>query len=52
MWIPEPTGVTVAVEFSDDIGRPIFDKKYNGSTLKDIGSSTMRRSINQFKASL
>ena len=40
LWIPEPTGVTCAV-----------DKKYNGSTLKDIGEHTKATitSINNFK---
>ena len=54
LWIPEPTGVTVAVGAPMILAGRYLDKKYNGSTLKDIGSSTHETisSINQFKASL
>ncbi len=54
LWIPEPTGVTVAVGAPMILAGRYLDKKYNGSTLKDIGHSTLETisSINQFKASL
>ena len=54
LWIPEPTGVTVAVGAPMILAGRYLDKKYNGSTLKDIGHSTNETmsSINQFKASL
>ena len=54
LWIPEPTGVTVAVGAPMILAGRFLDKKYNGSTLKDIGhnTSTTLSSINQFKASL
>ena len=54
LWIPEPTGVTVAVGAPMILAGRYLEKKYNGSTLKDIGQSTQETmsSINQFKASL
>ena len=54
LWIPEPTGVTVAVGAPMILAGRYLDKKYNGSTLKDIGHSTHETlsSINKFKASL
>ena len=54
LWIPEPTGVTCAIGGPMIVAGRYLDKKYNGSTLKDIGSSTHETisSINQFKASL
>ena len=54
LWIPEPTGVTVAVGAPMILAGRYLDKKYNGSTLKDIGHSTHETisSINQFKSSL
>ena len=54
LWIPEPTGVTVAVGAPMILAGRYLDKKYNGSTLKDIGHRTNETmsSINQFKASL
>jgi hypothetical protein len=54
LWIPEPTGVTVAVGAPMILAGRYLDKKYNGTTLKDIGHSTHETmsSINQFKASL
>ena len=54
LWIPEPTGVTVAVGAPMILAGRYLDKKYNGSTLKDIGHSTHEAlsSINQFKTSL
>ena len=54
LWIPEPTGVTVAVGAPMILAGRYLDKKYNGSTLKDIGHNTHESlsSINQFKTSL
>ena len=54
LWIPEPTGVTVAVGAPMILAGRYLDKKYNGSTLKDIGNSTHETlsSINKFRASL
>ena len=54
LWIPEPTGVTVAVGAPMILAGRFLDKKYNGSTLKDIGNSTHETlsSINKFRASL
>ena len=54
LWIPEPTGVTVAVGAPMILAGRYLDKKFNGSTLKDIGHGTHETlsSINQFKASL
>ena len=54
LWIPEPTGVTVAAGAPMILAGRYLEKKYNGSTLKDIGQSTQETmsSINQFKASL
>ena len=54
LWIPEPTGVTVVAGAPMILAGRYLEKKYNGSTLKDIGQSTHETmsSINQFKASL
>ena len=54
LWIPEPTGVTVAAGAPMILAGRYLEKKYNGSTLKDIGQSTRETisSINQFKTSL
>ena len=54
LWIPEPTGVTVAVGAPMILAGRYLDKKFNGSTLKDIGHSTHETlsSFSQFKASL
>tara|TARA_Y100000593_G_scaffold91106_1_gene179039 strand:- start:566 stop:913 length:348 start_codon:yes stop_codon:yes gene_type:complete len=54
LWIPEPTGVTVAVGAPMILAGRYLDKKYNGTTLKDIGHNTHETltSINQFKTSL
>ena len=54
LWIPEPTGVTVAVGAPMILAGRYLDKKYNGSTLKDIGHNTHETlsSIHNFKASL
>ena len=54
LWIPEPTGVTVAVGAPMILAGRYLDKKYNGSTLKDIGHNTHETlsSIHKFKESL
>ena len=54
LWIPEPTGVTVALGAPMILAGRYLDKKYNGSTLKDIGHNTHETlsSIHNFKASL
>ena len=54
LWIPEPTGVTVALGAPMILAGRYLDKKYNGTTLKDIGHSTNETlsSIHKFKASL
>ena len=51
LWIPEPTGVTCAVGALMILAGRYLDKKYNGSTLKDIGEHTKATitSINNFK---
>ena len=54
LWIPEPTGVTIAVGAPMILAGRYLDKKYNGTTLKDIGHNTHETlsSIHKFKASL
>ena len=54
LWIPEPTGVTVALGAPMILAGRYLDKKYNGTTLKDIGHSTNETlsSIHKFKTSL
>tara|TARA_Y100000590_G_scaffold196351_1_gene222952 strand:+ start:7381 stop:7728 length:348 start_codon:yes stop_codon:yes gene_type:complete len=54
LWVPEPTGITVAVGAPMILAGRYLDKKYNGTTLKDIGQNTSETlsSINQFKSSL
>ena len=51
LWIPEPTGVTCAVGGPMILAGRYLDKKYNGTTLKDIGKHTKDTitSINNFK---
>ncbi len=51
LWIPEPTGVTCAVGAPMILAGRYLDKKYNGTTLKDIGKHTKDTitSINNFK---
>ena len=54
LWIPEPTGVTVAVGAPMILAGRYLDEKYNGTTLKDIGHSAHETlsSIHKFKSSL
>ena len=51
LLIPEPTGVTCAVGAPMILAGRYLDRKYNGSTLKDIGEHTKETitSINNFK---
>ncbi|MCV0430317.1 hypothetical protein [Nitrosopumilus sp.] len=54
LWIPEPTGVTCAVGGPMIVAGRYLDKKYNGSTLHDIGHQTKNTmsSISDFKNSV
>lgn len=51
LWIPEPTGVTCAIGGPMIVAGRYLDKKYNGSTLHDIGAQTKHTasSIRDFK---
>ncbi len=40
LWVPEPTGVTCAIGGPMIVAGRYLDKKYNGSTLHDIGHQT------------
>lgn len=37
LWMPEPTGATIAAGAPMILAGRYLDKKYNGSTLRDIG---------------
>lgn len=54
LWIPEPTGVTAAIGGPMIVAGRYLDKKYNGSTIHDIGHETKNTvsSIRDFKSSL
>jgi hypothetical protein len=54
LWIPEPTGVTCAIGGPMIIAGRYLDKKYNGSTLHDVGHETKNTisSISDFKNSI
>lgn len=54
LWIPEPTGVTCAIGGPMIIAGRYLDKKYNGSTIHDIGHQTKSNIsvINDFKNSV
>jgi len=54
LWIPEPTGVTCAIGAPMIIAGRYLDKKYNGSTIHDIGPHTKSNisTIADFKNSL
>ena len=54
LWIPEPTGVTCAVGGPMIVAGRYLDKKYNGSTIHDIGHETKNTlsSISEFKNSI
>ena len=54
LWVPEPTGVTCAIGGPMIVAGRYLDKKYNGSTLHDIGHTTKNTmsSISDFKKSV
>lgn len=54
IWIPEPTGVTVAIGAPMVLAGRFIDKKYNGSTIHDIGHETKNNlaTLNDFKKSI
>jgi len=54
LWIPEPTGVTCAIGGPMILAGRYLDKKYNGSTIHDIGHETKNTlsSISDFKKSI
>jgi len=54
VWIPEPTGVTIALGGPLILAGRYLDKKYNGSTIHDIGHETKSTisSISDFKNSV
>ena len=54
LWVPEPTGVTCAIGGPMIVAGRYLDKKYNGSTLNDIGHQTKNTmsSISDFKNSV
>lgn len=51
LWIPEPTGVTCAIGGPMIFAGRYLDKKYNGSTIHDVGAQTKHTfsSIHDFK---
>ena len=54
LWVPEPTMVTAAIGGPMILAGRYLDKKYNGSTISDIGHETKSTltSINDFKRSI
>lgn len=50
-WIPEPTGITNAIGAPMILAGKYLEKKYNGSTLPDIGKTTKNNAytISNFK---
>lgn len=54
LWVPEPTGVTCAIGGPMILAGRYLDKRYNGSTIADIGNHTKdtASSISDFKKSL
>ena len=54
LWVPEPTGVTVAIGGPMIVAGRYLDKKYNGATIGDIGheTNTALSSIRDFKNSI
>ena len=53
-WIPEPTGITNAIGAPMILAGRYLDKKYNGTTIHDIGHETKRTisTINDFKSTV
>ncbi len=54
LWVPEPTGVTIALGGPMILAGRYLDKKYNGATIHDIGRETNSAltSIKDFKNSI
>ncbi len=54
LWVPEPTMVTAAIGGPMILAGKYIEKKYNGSTIADIGQETKNTmtSINDFKSSI
>ncbi len=54
LWVPEPTGVTCAIGGPMIVAGRYLDKKYNGSTLHDVGDQTKNNlsAIKDFKNSI
>ncbi len=54
LWVPEPTGITCAIGGPMIVAGRYLDKKYNGSTLHDVGHQTKNTisSISDFKNSV
>lgn len=54
LWVPEPTMLTAAIGGPMILAGRYLDKKYNGSTISDIGFETKNTlsSINDFKSSI
>ncbi len=54
LWVPEPTGVTCAIGGPMIVAGRYLDKKYNSSTLHDIGHQTKSNmsTISDFKNSV
>ena len=54
LWVPEPTGVTCAIGGPMIVAGRYLDKKYNSSTLHDIGDQTKNNmsTISDFRNSV
>ena len=54
LWVPEPTGVTCAIGGPMILAGRYLDKKFNGSTITDIGENTRdtASSISDFRSSI
>lgn len=54
LWVPEPTGVTCAIGGPMIVAGRFLEKKYNSSTLHDIGHQTKSNmsTISDFKNSV
>ena len=54
LWVPEPTGVTCAIGGPMILAGRFLEKKYNGSTIHDIGHETKNTlsSLSDFKKSI
>lgn len=54
LWVPEPTGVTCAVGAPMIVAGRYLDKRYNGTTIHDVGHETKNTlsSLSDFKQSV